>query len=80
MNKPGVVDPRPFRDYYNIETNDLVLVTVSRLVTQLKGESLRRTIDAVRVLGRDLPLRLIIAGDGEAREELNDLPPKPTRK
>ena len=73
LNKPGVVDPRPFRDYYNIETNDLVLVTVSRLVTQLKGESLRRTIDAVRVLGRDLPLRLIIAGDGEAREELERL-------
>lgn len=70
LNKPGVVDPRPFRDHHNIETNDLVLVTVSRLVTHLKGESLRRTIDAVRVLGRDLPLRLIIVGDGQARAEL----------
>lgn len=73
LNKPGVVDPRPFRDHYNIETNDLVLVTVSRLSTYLKGESLRRTIDAVRVLGRDLPLRLIIAGDGDAREGLEQL-------
>jgi glycosyltransferase involved in cell wall biosynthesis len=73
LNKPGVVDPKPFRDQHHIETNDMVLVTVSRLATFLKGESLRRTIDAVRVLGHDLPLRLVIVGDGDAREELERL-------
>jgi L-malate glycosyltransferase len=73
LNKPGVVDPRPFRNQYNIETNDMVLVTVSRLAAFLKGESLRRTIDAVRVLGRDLPLRLVIVGDGDVRNELERL-------
>jgi glycosyltransferase involved in cell wall biosynthesis len=73
LNKPGVVDPRPFREQYNIETNDVVLVTISRLASFMKMESVRRTIDAIRVLGRDLPLRLVIAGDGDARKELERL-------
>ena len=36
----------------------------------MKGEGLHRTIDAVRTLGRDLPLRFVIVGDGTARIEL----------
>jgi glycosyltransferase involved in cell wall biosynthesis len=80
LNKPDVVDPRPFRERYSIESNDLVLVTVSRLAAFLKGESLRRTIDAVRVLGRDLPLRLIIVGDGDARKALERLAAEANRE
>jgi glycosyltransferase involved in cell wall biosynthesis len=76
VNAPGIVDPRPFRGQYGIEANDVLLVTVSRLAEHLKGESLRRTIDAVRVLGRDLPLRLIIVGDGDARAVLERLASK----
>jgi glycosyltransferase involved in cell wall biosynthesis len=70
LNAPGVVDPQRFRDQHKIEANEVMLVTVSRLAQILKGESLRRTIDAVRVLGRELPLRLVIVGDGNARNEL----------
>jgi glycosyltransferase involved in cell wall biosynthesis len=72
-NAPNVVNPRPFREKYKIEPNDVLLVTVSRLSVNLKGESLRRTIDAVRVLGRELPLRLVIVGNGNARSELERL-------
>jgi len=76
INAPDIVDPRCFREHYNIGANDVLLVTVSRLVKNFKGESLRRTIDAVRVLGRDLPLRLVIVGDGDARNELEQLAAK----
>jgi glycosyltransferase involved in cell wall biosynthesis len=73
MNSPNVVDPRLFRERYRIEANDVTLVTVSRLTVHLKSESLRRTIDAVRVLGRELPLRFVIVGDGDARPQLERL-------
>ena len=76
FNAPDVVDPRPFWEQYSIETNDMVLVTVSRLDMSLKRESLCRTIDAVRELGHDLPLRLLIVGDGKARNELERLAAK----
>ncbi|MGZ4977058.1 MAG: glycosyltransferase family 4 protein [Methylobacter sp.] len=73
LNAPGVIDPQPFRKRYNIKEGDVTLVTVSRLAVELKAESLRRTIAAVRELGRELPLRLIIVGDGKARAELERL-------
>ena len=73
MNSPNVVDPQLFRERYHIEANDVTLVTVSRLTVHLKSESLRRTIDAVRVLGRELPLRFVIVGDGDARTQLERL-------
>jgi glycosyltransferase involved in cell wall biosynthesis len=72
-NAPGVVDPAPFRKQYGIESSDITVVTVSRIVEWLKGESLFQTVEAVRALGRRLPLRLLIAGDGTAREKLQRL-------
>jgi glycosyltransferase involved in cell wall biosynthesis len=39
----------------------------------MKGESLSRTVDVVRTLGRDLPLRFVIVGDGTARARLEQL-------
>ena len=70
LNAPDAADPRSFRAKYGLKDSDITLVTVSRLAAFLKGESLRRTIDAVRTLGRDLPVRLVIVGDGDARAEL----------
>ncbi len=69
-NAPDAVDPRPFREHYGIEDTDITLVTVSRLDTCLKGESLNRTLDAVSTLGRDLPVRFVMVGDGNARAKL----------
>ncbi|MFZ4790775.1 MAG: glycosyltransferase family 4 protein [Candidatus Competibacteraceae bacterium] len=73
LNAPNAVDSRPFRDRYGIEEGDITLVTVSRLDWFLKGESLVRTIDAVRTLGHDFPLRLVIVGEGTARAKLERL-------
>ena len=39
----------------------------------MKGESLLRTVDVIRSLGRDLPLRLVVVGDGTARANLERL-------
>jgi glycosyltransferase involved in cell wall biosynthesis len=72
-NAPGAVDPQPFRAECGIRDGDLTLVTVSRLVESMKAESLRRTLDVVRRLGRKLPLRFIIVGEGPARLRLERL-------
>jgi glycosyltransferase involved in cell wall biosynthesis len=72
-NAPGAIDPQPFRERYGIEKGDISLVTVSRLAEWMKAESLIRTIDAIRTLGHDLPLRLLIVGDGAARAKLERL-------
>jgi L-malate glycosyltransferase len=69
-NSPDAVDPAPFRKRYGIEDGDVTLTTVSRLAHWMKSESLLRTIDAVRTLGRDLPLRFVIVGDGTAQAKL----------
>ena len=73
LNSPNIVDPRPFEEQYKIQAKDINLVTVSRLSANLKLESLRRTIDAIRILGPKLPLRLVIIGDGDARAQLERL-------
>ena len=67
------MDPRPFRERYAVDDRDVLLITVSRFAESLKGESLRRTIDAVRTLGRDLSLKLLLVGDGMLRPELQQL-------
>jgi glycosyltransferase involved in cell wall biosynthesis len=69
-NGPDAVDPAPFRRRHGPQGNGIILVTVSRLDTCLKRESLFRTVEAVRTLGRDLPLHLVIVGDGEVRADL----------
>jgi len=72
-NAPGAVDPNPFREKYGVNNSSITLVTVSRLNLSMKFESLARTIDAVGALGSELPLRLIIVGDGGARATLEGL-------
>jgi L-malate glycosyltransferase len=73
QNTPGAVDTSSFREQYGIRPGDLTLVTVSRLVEWMKAESLRRTIEVVGTLGRDLPLRFLIVGDGTSRAYLDQL-------
>ena len=73
LNAPGAVDPQPFRKQYGIEHGEMMLVTVCRLSEWLKSESLIRTVNAVRTLGRDLPLRFVIVGDGVLRSKLERL-------
>lgn len=76
FNAPNAVDSGPFREQHGVKDGDITVVTVSRLADFMKSESLFRTVDAVRTLGRDLPLRFIIVGDGAARTELERLAAK----
>jgi L-malate glycosyltransferase len=73
QNEPGAVDPQPFRERFDIARSDTLVVTVSRLAEYLKGESLLRTVDAVRTVGRHLPLKYVIVGDGTLRGRLERL-------
>jgi L-malate glycosyltransferase len=70
LNAPGAADPQPIRERYGIRDDEITLVTVSRLDEYLKAESLFQTLDAVNTLGRDLPLRFVVVGDGDVRTEL----------
>lgn len=72
-NARDAVDPLPFRLQHGLDDRLLNVVTVSRLDTWLKSESLIGSIDAVRRLGRDAPIRFIIVGDGAARAQLDEL-------
>jgi L-malate glycosyltransferase len=69
-NAPGVVEAAAFRKHWNIKEELVTLVTVSRLDNQMKGESLFRTVEAVRTLGNELPIQFVIVGDGGARPAL----------
>ncbi|MBS0150531.1 MAG: glycosyltransferase family 4 protein [Nitrospira sp.] len=73
LNAPDAVDPLPFRERYGVKDGDITLVTVSRLADSMKAESLVRTVHAVRKLGRELPLRFVIVGDGAIRQKLEQL-------
>jgi L-malate glycosyltransferase len=70
LNAPQAVDPSSFRQRFGIHPDAITLVTVSRLVESMKVESLLRTVSAVGTLGRRLPLRLLIVGDGTARARI----------
>lgn len=70
LNSPGAVDASVFRTQWGIQLGELTIVTVSRLAETIKTEGILRTIDAVRRLARDFPLRLMVVGDGSARAQL----------
>ena len=70
LNAPEAVDGEALRKLHGIATGELLLVTVSRLHRLLKSESLLASIEAVRTIGRALPIRLLIVGDGELRPKL----------
>jgi len=61
------VDGAGFRRQHGVDVSDLLIVVVSRIAFALKLESLRRAMGAVGRLAEELPVRLAIVGDGEAR-------------
>jgi glycosyltransferase involved in cell wall biosynthesis len=66
---PGTVDAKAFRREYGISDEEIAIVTIGRLDINMKSESIYRTISAVRDLGRRIPLRYVVVGDGTARTE-----------
>src|SRR5262249_48450447 len=71
-NAPGAMDGKATRQPFGIGDGEITLVTVSRLV-EMKADSISRTIEAVRLLGREMPLRFLLVGDGSGRRELEHL-------
>lgn len=72
-NAPGAVDSQEFRENYGLDEQKVTLVTVSRLSRSMKFEGLARAITAVGALGAELPLELVIVGDGDARKALEEM-------
>ena len=72
-NAPDAAKGKEFRAAHGFDPDEILLVTVSRLVEHLKLEALHRTVRAMTVLGRETPLRLVIVGDGTARANLERL-------
>ncbi|GII80752.1 hypothetical protein Sru01_57340 [Sphaerisporangium rufum] len=59
-----------FRREFGLEPGPLDIVVVCRLVAELKLEGLLTAIDVVGRLAAELDLRLIVAGDGPARDQV----------
>ncbi|GAA1158843.1 glycosyltransferase family 4 protein [Ornithinicoccus hortensis] len=70
-NNPGIgLNTARFRAEHGIREDEMLIVCVSRLAAEMKREGL---LAATRVCGRlskDFPLRLVIVGDGAARDEI----------
>jgi len=64
------IDGSEFRRRHNASTDDFLIVSVSRLALDLKLDALVRAIDAVDLLAGSHPLKLVLVGDGPAREAL----------
>jgi glycosyltransferase involved in cell wall biosynthesis len=66
-----VIDGSVFRARNGIEPNEVLVAVVCRLVPHLKLEGLRMACEAIGALACvGSPLRLLIVGDGDARNEV----------
>lgn len=70
QNSPGAADGIAFREKWNLKHNDIVIVTVSRLDSHMKGEALFRTAETMLALPRKVRSRFVIVGDGDTRPKL----------
>jgi glycosyltransferase involved in cell wall biosynthesis len=68
-NHPGI-DGAGFRRQLGLDDGQLAVVMVSRLAMELKLEGLQIAIDVAGHLATELPISLIIVGDGPARNSL----------
>ncbi|MBB5537930.1 glycosyltransferase family 4 protein [Rhizobium giardinii] len=64
------IDGSAFRSRLGVSADDFLVVSVSRLALDLKLDALVRALDAVDMLAGQYPLKLVLVGDGPAREAL----------
>lgn len=69
-NAPGAADGGEFRAALGIAQNEILIVSVSRLSGPMKTNPLKEAIKALHRLGRQLPLKLLIVGEGYSRSAL----------
>lgn len=73
LNRPHASpDLDEFRSSLRLDDGLPLIVCVTRLARQLKLEGLLTAIDSIAALHHDLPARLLIVGDGEARLEIEE--------
>lgn len=65
-NKPGV-STSEFSARHGLDSADLHVVVVSRLAVELKMQGLLEAVSVVGRVAQDVPVRLVIVGDGPAR-------------
>ncbi len=65
------IDGSAFRGRHGVSADDFLVVSVSRLALDLKLDALVRALDAVDLLAGQYPLKLVLVGDGPAREALD---------
>ncbi len=73
LNAPEAVSDAALtqlRARFDLDPANLHVVVVSRLATELKLEGLLAAVDAVARLAVDMPVRLVVVGDGPARDQL----------
>jgi glycosyltransferase involved in cell wall biosynthesis len=70
-NSPGA-DVPDLRAQLGVSDDAANLVIVSRLGMSVKLEGIRRAIEAAAILSEQMPIRLLIAGDGPARGQLTE--------
>lgn len=70
-NAPGH-SSEEFRRRYGLTGDRIDLVVVSRLVPELKLEGILTAIETVDGLAGELPLRLVIVGDGPSRPQVEE--------
>jgi glycosyltransferase involved in cell wall biosynthesis len=66
------IDGGPLRRDLGIDADHPLLVTVSRLSLELKLDALVDAVDAVGELGAEIPLTLLVVGDGPAAASLRE--------
>ena len=69
LNAP-VADNAPLRARFGLRSGEIAVVSVSRLVADLKREGILAAIEAVGAIGERHNLRLFVVGDGPARAEI----------
>lgn len=79
-NAPDAIDRQQARDVMRVGRDDLLIVAMARLTHSMKAELLLHMIECLRRLGRQLPLRLAIVGDGGARAELQHMATRANRE
>jgi glycosyltransferase involved in cell wall biosynthesis len=67
-NNPNIdVDVAAFRHHWGLTASSFVVVAVTRLAVELKLEGILAAIEAVGKIAHEIPVQLLIAGDGAAR-------------
>ena len=79
-NDPEIIDQPEARRLMGVDPDDVLIVATARLSRGTTAQSLSHMIEAVRRLGRHLPLRLAIIGDGSARAEWQHMATRTNRE